>query len=540
MPFLTAKNLKRYGEIGRILFKYFNPEIVKDFSSGLNIPFVEEKKESRSAGDLAKDLQNLGPTFIKLGQVLSTQSELLPVSYEEELSKLQDKAEPFPYEDVEEIFSSEFGIKINKAFREFDPRPVAAASISQVHRAVLHSGKLVAVKVQRPHLEETIFQDLEILEEITDFLDKHSRWGKHTRFSEKFDEFKMTLLNELNFKKEAINLLTLRENLKEYNNVIIPAPIEDYTSKKVLTMDFIDATNINRLSPVVKLDFDTEKLTSDLFSAYLKQILIDGLWHMDPHPGNVYLTQNGKIALLDLGMVASIPPELRKILLKLLFAISEGKGEDVAELVARSGRKGENFDLRSLTIKVSKLVSEVQRVTLEDLTFSRILMQINRIAFESDILLPSQFGALAKTILHLEQVGKSLNPKFDPFAAIKKNTEELMNRHIQKELTVTSVAQVFLEEADLLRQLPSKLINLLDLASHNELKVKLETLDEKKLMRGFQKIANRITFGLILASLIIGGALLMQSNRDLTLIMLGLASFGGIFLFLYVYFKDEL
>lgn len=548
MTLLGIKNLKRYSEIVPLLVKYGRKDLEVDFEiAPEDAKKYREAKEIPNPKELSNDLQKLGPLFVKLGQLLSTQTDLIPPEYEEELAKLQDKANTFPYAKVEEIFEEEFGIKISKAFKEFNPEPIASASISQVHRAVLRSGRVVAVKVQRPDIQAQVVEDINILEEIAHFLEDHTAWGKKYRLNEKIEDLKKTLYDELNFEKEASNLKTLRENLKEFKDIIIPEPIPDYTTSRILTMDFIEANNITLLSPVVKMEMDTEHLANELFRAYLKQILIDGVWHMDPHFGNVYLTPDAKLALLDMGMVGHIPQQMQRNLIKLIIGIGQGKGEEVAEVVARLGFKGKEYEFRNLQDKISKLVSEYQGVQLAEMPFGKVLVKIARISASCDIILPSQFNALGKTLINLDQVGKALAPHFEPTEAIRRYSEELINRQMQKDSEPLSFFHSIMESAELAQKLPSKIITFLDQVSHNEFKVKIDAIDETKLMEGFQKIANRITMGLILASMIIGGALLMRVDTEfkiwgypgLAILLFLSATFGGFFLMMYTIFYDE-
>jgi ubiquinone biosynthesis protein len=339
---LRFKHLKRYKDIAWLILKYGKTDLVKDIRQELEQPDVEIKSGKdigHSPEELVQDLQTMGPTFIKLGQLLSTQADVLPDEYVEALVKLQDQAEPFPYEEVERIFQSELGVKISAAFEEFDPEPLAAASLAQVHRAVLPSGRVVAVKIQRPGIQRTIIEDLDVLEEIAHFVEERTTWGKKYGLLDKVTQLRSTLLNELDFKKEAINLVAFKNNLRDFPNIRVPSPVEDYTTNHILTMDFVKGHKITSLSPLITMEINGQGLAEELFEAYLKQILIDGLVHVDPHPGNVYLTDTNQIVLLDLGMVVHIPPQMQNNLLKLLLAVSEGRGEEAADIIIKMGKK---------------------------------------------------------------------------------------------------------------------------------------------------------------------------------------------------------
>src|SRR4030095_5429869 len=260
-----------------------------------------------------------------------------PQPYLDALSRLQDQIEPFPYEEVESIVSGELGIRMSKAFADFDPVPIAAASLAQVHRAWMRDGRAVVVKVQRPNIREQIVEDLEALTEAAQFIDAHTELGKRYEFGNLLIELRKSLLHELDFTLEANNMISIGESLGEFENIIVPEPITDYCTSRVLTMERIDGKKISSLNPLRLLEIDGPSLADELFQAYLKQILVDGLFHADPHPGNVFLTDDDQIALLDLGMIGRVTRSFQDNLLRLLLAVSEGRGDDATETAIKMG-----------------------------------------------------------------------------------------------------------------------------------------------------------------------------------------------------------
>jgi predicted unusual protein kinase regulating ubiquinone biosynthesis (AarF/ABC1/UbiB family) len=288
MVSLKPERLKRYKDVALLLVKYGRSDLVKQAGLADHVDLDEVSEETTpKAEELALDLEKLGPTFIKLGQLLSTRADLLPPAYLEALSRLQDQIEPFPYEEVDRIVSGELGVRISKAFGDFDPVPLAAASLAQVHRAHMRDGRAVVVKVQRPNIREQIVEDLEALGEMAQFLDSHTELGKRYDFANMQQGLRASLLRELDFKLEASNLVAFSENLREFERLVIPEPIEDFCTSRVLTMEYIAGKKITELSPLRLMEIDGAGLARELFRAYLKQILIDGFFHADPHPGNV-------------------------------------------------------------------------------------------------------------------------------------------------------------------------------------------------------------------------------------------------------------
>src|SRR6185369_4281384 len=330
---LKPERLIRYNDVAMLLIKYGRSVLIN--SAGLEgsvLPYeISAEAEIAPAEDLAKDLEKLGPTFIKLGQLLSTRADLLPGPYLDALERLQDHIEPFPYEDVERIVSGELGVRMSKAFADFDPAPLAAASLSQVHRAYMRDGRAVVVKVQRPDIRDLIVGDLEALGEISHFLDLHTELGRRYEFDNMLVNLRKSLLRELDFTIEANNLHTTGHTLAEFEEIVIPEPIDDFTTTRVLPMEYISGKKITALNPLRLLEIDGRLLADTFFRAYLKQFLIDGFFHADPHPGNVFLTDDDRIALLDVGMVGRMTRTFQDNLLRLMLAISEGRGEMAAE-----------------------------------------------------------------------------------------------------------------------------------------------------------------------------------------------------------------
>jgi predicted unusual protein kinase regulating ubiquinone biosynthesis (AarF/ABC1/UbiB family) len=546
---LKPQHLKRYRQIAWLLVKYGRSDLVK--SSGLEETLEAEQrvspKEAATADELAADLEKLGPTFVKLGQLLSTRVELMPRAYLEALARLQDEVAPFDFGDVEKIVTSELGVRMSKAFADFDVKPIASASLGQVHLARLRDGRAVAVKVQRPGIREAMVDDLEALEEIAEFLDQHTEFGKRYEFTVMLDQFRKSLLRELDYRLEAHNLSTFRDQLKNFQHLIVPAPIADYCTSRVLTMEYVPGIKITEMSPIARLEFDGGALAEELFRAYLEQILVHGFFHADPHPGNVFLTDDYRIALLDLGMVGRIMPRLQEDLLQLLLAISEGRGEEAAQIAIKIGEKKDNFDAHEFMRTISEIVAAQQTATVAQMQVGRIVLEVTQAAAENGIRVPPELTMLGKTLLNLDQVGRALEPQFDPNASIRRNGAEILQRRLVKSLSPGNLFSGILEIKDLLQRLPARVNKFLDALANNELKVSVDAIDEKKLMIGFQKVANRITVGLIVASLIIGAALIMRVPTSfriwgypgLAILFFMVAATAGVVLLINILFYDR-
>jgi ubiquinone biosynthesis protein len=509
---LSATHLKHYKQIARLLWKYGRSDLVKQLAVSDALDPQELAKETGDAApeQLADDLEAMGPTYIKLGQVLASRPDILPDPYLKALTRLQDKVKPFPFEEVEQIVLTELGVRISKAFSRFDIEPLAAASLGQVHLAALRDGRQVVVKVQRPDIRRQIADDFEVLAEIAHFLDEHTEMGRKYRFSSVLGEFRTTIQQELNYEREAQNLIAVGENLKEFKLIQIPQPVLDYSTRSVLTMDYVAGRKITALGPLAQLDIKGSPLAEELFRAYLKQVLVDGLFHADPHPGNVFVTDDGRIALLDLGMVGRVSPAMQDHLLKVLLAVSEGKGDQAAEAVVRMSEKTTAFDAHEFRRQIEQLVALHQNQGLRDLNVGRSLMDVSRQARENGLYVPSELTLLGKTLLQLDEVGRILDPNFDPNLSIRRNAAEITSARLGHATSQGSVVGSLLEMKDFMFNLPSRLNRIMDAVAGAELEVKVKATDAKMVVDGIEKVANRITTGLLLAALIVGAALMMR------------------------------
>jgi len=544
---LKPERLKRYKDVAMLLIKYGRSDLVQ--AAGLEGVDLEELNEASApdAEELAKDLENLGPTFIKLGQLLSTRADLLPQPYLDALSRLQDQIEPFSYEEVERIVSGELGIRMSKAFADFEPIPIAAASLAQVHAAYMRDGRAVVVKVQRPDIRERIVEDLEALTEMAQFIDDHTELGKRYDFGNMLIELRKSLLHELDFTLEANNLIAIGEIVAEFENIIVPEPITDYCTSRVLTMERIDGKKITSLSPLRLLEIDGPSLADELFRAYLKQMLVDGLFHADPHPGNVFLTDDDRIALLDLGMIGRVTRSFQDKFLRLLLAVSEGRGEDATETAITMGEPKERFDRAAYKRRVVDLVAENQDANLSRLNVGQVALEITKISADCWIRMPPEFTMIAKALLNLDRIVFTLDPTFDPNAVIRERASEILHRNIIKSMSPGNLLAGVAEVREFAEKLPNRVNRILDAIGNNELELKVDAIDEKIVLEGLQKVANRITLGLVVAALIVGAAMLMRVETSfrifgypgLAMIFFLLAAAAGLILVFNILFYDE-
>ena len=426
------------------------------------------------------------------------------------MTRLQDDVKPFPFADVERIVEAELGVRISKAFGLFEKEPLAAASLGQVHTAALRDGRLVAVKVQRPGAAQQILDDLTALAEIAAFVDKHSEAGERYEFAEMVAEFKKSLIDELDYLHEAAHLRTLAENLKAFPAIIVPQPVADYTTARVLTMDYVLGTKVTEVSPVARVDLDAEGLGRELVRSYLHQIIVDGFFHADPHPGNIFVTADKKLALVDLGMVGRLSARTQDQLLELLLAAAEGRGDEAADVLIDLGQRRSAFDEPALRRDVVALVTQFQQASLADLQVGRMLLEVNRRAGAHGLRPPAELTLLGKTLLNLDTVARSLAPKLDVNAEIREQAVTLMRQRMLRGMSPGRILSTVLDAKHFAERLPGRVNKVLDALAGNELTLKMELIDEGAIIDGLQKVANRVALGLVMAALIVAAALIMQ------------------------------
>jgi ubiquinone biosynthesis protein len=507
---LRPKHLRRYKDFAVLLWKYADRDAADRAGLSDLLPQQngEDDKAAAEARQFAADIEKMGPTFIKLGQLLSTRPDIVPPAYAQALARLQDRCEPLPFEQIEAVIAEEFGVEPVRAFL-LDPEPLATASMSQVHRAKLRDGRELAVKVQRPGLREQVLVDLDALSGIAALLYERTDFGNRYAVDQLFEEFRKSMLRELDFRQEAMHLLTISANLREISEVVVPQPIIGYTSARVLTMEFIAGTKVTELTRIERRALDGEKLTDALFRAYLKQILRDGLFHADPHPGNVFLV-NGRLALIDMGMVARVTPGLQERLLQLLLAVSDNQADEAAKVLLAVGECREGADQKGFQRAVTDLLAQHSEMSFHPPQIGRAVLMLLKVAGDNRIRLPPELAMIGKTLLNLDEIAHVLAPHFDPNGAIRRHAADITREQMGRDVSASALFSAGVEMKNFVQQMPSRVNRILDRLADNEFKIEVDALDEATLMEGMQKVANRIALGVVLAALIVGAALLMD------------------------------
>jgi ubiquinone biosynthesis protein len=498
----------------------------------------------------ADALKKMGPTYVKFGQLLSTRPDVVPHEYILALESLQDDLEPFSFGDVERIVEEELGVRLSKAFASFEATPLAAASLGQVHRATLRDGREVVVKVQRPNVREQVRSDLEVFTDIATELEKHTDLGRKMNLVGAIEQARMVMFSELNYLQEARNTEIIRANLASFPEIYVPAVIHDYTSPRVLTTELVKGKKVSKLTPLALVEGNYAALAGVLTQAYLKQICVDGFWHSDPHPGNIFIREEEgapQLVLLDFGMVSRISHEFQDEVIKLLLAISNNRGTEVAEACVRMCEPQERFEPVKFTREISVIVAAVHDVSAADINTGQLIFNVISIANNNELKAPSELTMLAKTLLHLDAITRKLDPDYDPSRVIRDYAEQLISQKLAQKFAPRNFYPALLDLNQLVLDFPHRAREIIDLAATGRLSLGIKMTQAEEFLGGMHKIANRITVGVVIAALLISSSLIMRVPSTFTifgypgLAMLGylLASAAGFYLVLSTMARDR-
>lgn len=504
--------------IAAFLARYRNAGIFAGMDDPAGAPGGDVAAAAAASSSLAEqfvaDLESMGPAFIKIGQALSTRPDMVPTEYIVALERMQNDVKPIGIDEVRTQVERELGVRVSKLFAEFDEAPLGSASLAQVHRAVLRDGREVAVKVQRPDIEARIMEDLDILSGLARTADRITSTGRRIHFADWVHEFRMTLIPELDYREEADNLERFAEHFEEYPRLFVPAPLRDLSSRRVLTMTLVKGVKLTDISGLRRTEQDMSPLAEDLLRGYLDQVFIHGDIHADPHPGNLLLAEDGRLAILDLGMVTHVAPRRRGQLLRFMLAATDGRGEEAADVVLAMGIPLPDFDQIVFRREVVRMISRYGAHG-QDSAFSegRMFFEMVRLSTDCGLRTPPEMSVLGKTLLNLESVSRALDRDLATKSVVKDHLQRVMVTRLRESFSPSSLASEALEIQSLMRDMPGQVSKCLALLAENRLSVRLAGLDESRLIENLQKIANRISAGVVTASLVLASALLMREER---------------------------
>ena len=515
---LKTRNIGAYRDL-LVLFTRYGRKDFKLATSAEDFLLPEETEAEvepdvqARAEAFANSLKQMGPTYVKFGQLLSTRPDIVPLEYINALESLQDNVEPFSFAEVEKTVEDELGVRTSKAFEVFESTPLAAASLGQVHRATLRDGREVVVKVQRPNVREQVRRDLEVFTEIAETMEAHSVLARKMNLVSSLEQAKLVMFSELNYLQEERNTEIIRENLKDFPEIYIPGVIHDYSTSRVLTTELVKGRKVSKMTPLSLIEGNYAALAGVLTRAYLKQICVDGVWHSDPHPGNIFVREiDGvpQLVLLDFGMVARVSHEFQDEIIKLLLAVSSNRGQEVADACVRMSEVQERFEPVKFTREISTLVAAVHDANASEINTGQLIFNVISVANNNEVKAPPQLAMLAKTLLHLDAITKKLDPDYDPQRVIRDYAEQLMTQKLAQKFNPRNFYPALLDLNQLILDFPHRAREIIDLTAVGKLTFGIKLSQAEEFLAGMHKIANRITVGVVIAALLVSSSMMMR------------------------------
>ena len=423
---------------------------------------------------------------------------------------------PVPGGKIVQIVEAELGAPIDELFESFDCEPLATASMAQVHRAILRDGTEVAVKMQRPGVRQRIETDIEVLHEIARLLTRYTPYGARYGIGQMVRELEHSLTQELDFRLEADNTRVIGRQIAGFEQLMTPTVCSDYTARRVLTLSFVRGRHLSKVARAELDTLDAPAIAKDLLSAYLKQIVIDGVFHCDPHPGNIFLADDGRLALMDFGMVGRFDAGQKDKIILLLLAFSERQGERVADTYLEMIDIPEQFDRRGFTQDVSALVSRYHDMSGGRMAIGTALLDLTKLAYVHRVPVPSAMTLLGKAMLNLDGAIRVLSPELDPVQLIRDYMLEVMERRGMAQLAGGRMFAWAIDMKHLVENAPRRADMILEKLATNQLTARVQINDVDTAVRGLNRAVNRLSLGMIASSLIIGGGYVLGAliKRD--------------------------
>ncbi len=514
-----VRDFQRLREVQGVLLRY-GFDILLDQKDIREIRQTLQNKFNLSLGELNGKtvperarlmLEELGPTYVKLGQIISSRTDILPEAWSKELAKLQDEVPPFPLEQVHQIFMQEFGKPPEEIFFNFNPQPIAAASIGQVHRATLMDLSPVVVKVQRPGIKELVASDFEIMREIARQIEARTNWGKQLNVVSLLNEFDEVLKEEMDYLNEGHNADRLAANMADEKDVHVPEVYWDFTSARILTLEEIRGVKINNLEKLDEAGIDRSKLARTFIHSIFKQVMIDGFFHADPHPGNLLINlEDQSLNYIDLGMMGRIIPEYRALLSEVLQAIIQNDSRETVRLLLILGEPFGEVNELQLQRAIDQLIGKYLNASLEQISLAKVLTELLRLLNQQKIRLPADLASAIKPLIQGEGVAYDLDPNIKIIEIARSVARQVMLNQMQPKEITKSVLKTLRETNRFAKMLPGTIESILKQIDEGSLRFRLEFSELSSQILHLETIANRMTVGLALAGMVIGSAIAMS------------------------------
>jgi len=520
---LGPRHLRRYREITGILVDYGFGAVLAQLglSDQLNIPrrllrrkpAIEEEVSLPQRIRLA--LEELGPTFIKVGQVLSTRADLLPPEFIDELRLLQDQVPTGPWEPIRDLVETELEASIQEVFAYFNPKPFAAASLGQVHHAILPRGQEVVVKVLRPDIERVVNLDLDILQDFAQLAQERTAIGERYDAVEFAEEFSNNLRGELDFKKEGRSADQFRENFIKEIHLKVPKIYWDYSTRRVLVMERISGIKIDDIAALDAAGYNRKRLADTAARFVLQEVLEDGFFHADPHPGNLLILPGEVIGVIDFGTVGRLETSDRIDLARLLILVVQRDTEGIVDQLVRMGIAGSRVDRIVLARELRRILLRYYGLPIQEIPVTEVMNSLEPIIYKHSLRIPSDYLLLIKTIMLLQGVGLGLDPDFDMFAATRPYLGKLIRQVLLPSSWGPSVLRMLTDWNELFSNFPRQTTNVLDQLERGDFGIDVEVPQLDETIDRIDRVANRIIYGVLVGAFLVSLALLIP-NLDLT------------------------
>jgi len=517
----TYRNLNRYRQILAVLFKYGFDDIVEllkiDQYIEIGLQVISRNRGERverlsRAVRVRMAIEELGPTYIKMGQILSTRPDLVPVDFVRELAKLQDKVPAFPFADVRRIIYEETGRPADDLFDQLDPEPLASASIGQVHRARLKDGEDVAVKVQRPGIRKLVEVDLEIMLHLATLAERHIEEIAHHRPVKIVEEFARSIEKEMDYTLEATSMERVARSFLHDETVYIPKVCREETTERVLTTEFVDGIKVSLLDRLDEKGYDRQLITRRGADILLTQIFDHGFFHADPHPGNLFVLPNNVICLLDFGMMGTVDRNTREAFVELVDAVVRRDEPRTTQVLLKLTLWDEEPNLRLLGKDVADFLGEHLYKPLKDIQIGKLLHQLLELAAQHGLRIPPEIFLMMKAISTVEGVGLMLDPDFDMIAHAEPFIRQVKLSRFSAERLGSDAVSIFAQYMDFIQEFPKDLLEITRTIRQKKFTFMLDLKSMESMLSTHDQISNRISFSIIIAALIIGSALIVISK----------------------------
>ena len=538
----TYRNVNRVRQIVNVFLKYGFGKVIDQIHLSRFIPFRRRFRtfgqwpslRGRSVPErLRKAFAELGPSFIKLAQILSTRPDLITKQFADEFKKLQDRVPPFPVEEARRIIEEEIGLPITRIFSYFDNDPVAAASIAQVHHGRLLDGTDAIVKIQRPDIREQIETDISILTTAVGLMEKYIPESAFFNPRGIVEEFSRTVRKELDFTEEARNGCRFKRNFENNPNVYIPKIFAEFTSQRVVFMEKVEGVRIDDIHGITNLGLDRVQLARIGVDAYFKQILEDGFFHADPHPGNIFAMPDGRIAFMDFGIVGRVTPQLRETMANTFLALINRDFDRLIEQYIELGLVPEHADLevfrREFKSDLLDFLEPLYGLTLKELNFAEYMDTVTHLAIKHKLRIPSDLLLINKAMLILENLGLELDPNFDFIAAAEPYARKLLKERIRPSRIYERARRNFVEVSDFFVLFPKQMKQIVRKLLRDDIHLKMTHTGLDKLIRDMDRSSNRIAFSMIISAMLLSSAIMHATGvgpKIYGMSVLGFLAFG--------------